>query len=143
MTKTLLIFFVLFIAQCASQGNIGNYSNPEVGNDYPGNDISINGVTGINVATSAACAAECDKIPNCIGFVYWKTRFFGNIYGHIGVEIPAGSCYPKTSMKSSTLISGGDVYAYKSTMRHSASIRLSPGFSAVWGIFAIFIINIF
>jgi len=146
MPPSLLIFCMLFIAECASQGNIGNYTIPEIGKDYPGNDISINGAIRVNAATAVACAAECDKVPNnqCVGFVYWKTRFFGNIYGQIGVEIPAGSCYPKSSMKSSTVISGGDVYAYKSILRHSGSIRLSPSSSLfLLGILIISAINLY
>ncbi len=140
----LIILPFLFINQIASQENIVDYSSPEKHYDYGGNDISINGATGINVLTAADCAAECDKIPNkqCTGFVYWKTRFFGNIYGHTGVEIAAGSCYPKSSMKSSTFISDGDVYAYKSNLRHSSSIKLNPKLWFSFGFVILLLLNL-
>jgi len=48
--------------------------------------------------------------------------FTGNVYGQTGVFVPAGFCGPKSSMRSSYAFpAGSEIYAYRSTVRSSAS----------------------
>ncbi len=118
-----LFFWLLF---SNAQSNIARYKNPEAGVDYPGNDIKINGQVGINVATSALCAAECDKIgPLCQGFVYWKSTFVGNIYGQNGVVVQGGSCFPKNCFPQAVAIPDADLYVYKSEVYYSSASRVT------------------
>ena len=114
---------ILLLQTALAQESIQNFTKPEKGNDYPGNDIPVNGVTGAYAATASACASICNAISSCVGFVYYPVTFTGDIYGLTGVTISAGSCYPKTSMVSPYAFpSGSEIYAY---LRNSRCIAVT------------------
>ena len=89
------------------------FSFPEKGYDYPKNDILIAGSTGSTQANAAACAAICIADPTCVGFVFHDQTFSGRIYNK-QATISAGSCFPKSSMKTPYKFpDGAEIYAYR------------------------------
>jgi hypothetical protein len=89
------------------------FSFPEKGYDYPKNDILIAGSTGSTQANAASCAAICIADPTCVGFVSHDQTFSGRIYNK-QATISAGSCFPKSSMKTPYKFpDGAEIYAYR------------------------------
>ncbi len=128
----LLLFFISYALLSNAQSTVPNYKTPEIGKDYPGNDIKIDGQVGVNVASAELCALACDSIGAiCQGFVYWNSTFVGNIYGQSGVVVQGGSCFPKTCFPQAVDIPNGKMYTYKSNLRYSSANRLSS-FYGVW-----------
>lgn len=60
------------------------YDPPQVGWDYPDNDVTLGGYSG--VTSAAACATICNGLSTCVGFVIFDD----------------GMCWPKTALAVGT-----------------------------------------
>jgi hypothetical protein len=92
-----------------AQDSIANMLGPTMGCDFPFNDLPVYGQTGIYAATASECANICSNDKLCGGFVHYSAE---TLYVK-GVTIPAGWCYPKSSLRNTYVLPpGSKIFAY-------------------------------